>query len=87
MKCNVFYIGESARTVKIRISEHINNILRFGRNLNDSLINIDKFQSIALLFNESFYVLSKDFRFYTFESDINNTEFRKSIQADLIILF
>jgi hypothetical protein len=85
-KCNYFYIGESGRTVKDRIYEHLRNIKNFNYNIINSLININD-TCIAEHFNKKGHNLLIDFKFCIFESKVTNTEIRKSIETDLINLF
>ena len=87
LKCNCFYIGESSRLVKDRIKEHLNSIKKFKINLNESLINISGKTEIAIHFNKSGHNLNEDFKFYIFETKLNNNEIRRSIETDLINLF
>jgi hypothetical protein len=86
-KCNVFYVGESGRLVKDRISDHIRNIKKFGKNLSKSLIDFDKQSEIAKHFNLNGHDINIHFRFFIFEKDLINSEIRKSIETDLINIF
>ena len=86
-KCNLFYIGESGRSVKARLSEHLSNIKRFGKNLNNSLISFNSQSEVAIHFNESGHSYQEDFSFFIFKSNIFDDSIRKSIEIDLINFF
>ena len=86
-KCNCFYIGESGRSVKERISEHLSNIKSFNKNLLNSIIKLNENSLVAQHFNFLGHNLEEDFRFLIFESNVTNTTIRKSIETDLINLF
>ena len=85
LKCDCLYIGETSRSIKTRILEHLRNIKKFGNNLEYSLANINKFQEIAIHFNERGHP-QNDFKFCVFEANVTNNEIRKSIETDLINL-
>lgn len=87
LKCKHFYIGESGRKVKDRLDEHLKNIINFKKDLNNSLINLDKCSETAIHFNLSGHDIKKDFRFCIFENNVNNKEIRRSIETDLMHLF
>ena len=61
--------------------------MKFKINLNESLINISNKTEIAIHFNKSGHNLNEDFKFYIFETKLNNNEIRRSIETDLINLF
>jgi hypothetical protein len=82
--CNCFYIGESIRSVKDRISEHIRNIKKFKKNIIRSLINNNS--EVAEHFNLKNHSLD-NFKFIIFEKGVINNEIRKSIETDLINIF
>ena len=86
-KCNEFYIGESGRSVKERISEHINNIKRFQKNIRKALIDLDKMSEVAVHFSLSGHHLDKHFKFCIFENNLINNNIRLSIETDVINLF
>ena len=78
-KCNnYFYIGESSRSVKERISEHINNIKKF--------IPYEKrVNSVSIHFNLLNHTLN-DFSFIIYEKDLEDT-IRFNLEAQMIHLF
>ena len=86
-KCSSFYIGESGRKVSERMYEHLNNIKKFKKDLINSIILIDKLSEVAVHFNRSGHIIERDFRFCIFESNLINSEIRKSIETDLINIF
>ena len=86
-KCNVFYIGESERSVNKRMSEHINNIVTFGKNLAKSIINFDKKSEIAIHFNSTGHNYLEHFKYLIFENNVNNKIIRRSIETDLMNIF
>jgi len=67
--------------------EHLNNIKKFKKNLIKSIILIDKLSEVAVHFNRTGYIIERDFRFCIFESNLINSEIRKSIETDLINIF
>ena len=77
----------SSRTVMIRITEHLRNIRSFTKNISKSLINLDRISEVAVHFNLNGHKLTRDFKFFIFESNVNNSIIRKSIETDLINLF
>jgi len=83
----MYYIGESSRRVKDRISEHLRNIKSFNKDIIKSLINIDKKSEVAIHFNKTGHIIDYDFKFFVFEAGVSNNEIRKSIETDLINLF
>ena len=87
MKCKLFYIGESERSVKKRIGEHINKITFFKKNIMNSLIDFDRQSEVAIHFNQTGHNYIDDFRFCIFESNVINKEIRRSIETDLINIF
>jgi len=87
IKCNVFYIGESERSVNKRMSEHINSIVTFGKNLAKSIINFDKKSEIAIHFNRTGHNYLEHFKYLIFENNVNNKIIRRSIETDLINIF
>ena len=72
IKCSLcpffFYIGESERSVKKRIGEHINKIIFFKKNIMNSLIDFDRQSEVAIHFNQTGHNYIDDFRFCIFVS-------------------
>jgi len=87
MKCKLFYIGESERSVKKRIGEHINKIIFFKKNIMNSLIDFDRQSEVAIHFNQTGHNYIDNFRFCIFETNVINKEIRRSIETDLINIF
>jgi hypothetical protein len=79
-KCNLFYIGESGRSAKVRLSEHLNNIdnyIKFGSHLTE----------VSSHFGQHNHDKNKDISFSILRKDVSDTFKRKSIEADLINVF
>ena len=85
-KCNLFYIGESYRSAKIRILEHLKSIKKFKDNLGKSLCNYYKCSEVSIHFNIIGHKI-EDFYFYLFKSNLNSDLIRKSTETDLINFF
>jgi hypothetical protein len=77
-KCNYFYIGESSRTVKERLNEHVYYIKSF-------IPYIKNFKSTSIHFNLKGHNLS-DFSFYIFSKDLVDDTYRFHIEAKLIYI-
>ncbi len=86
-RCKVFYIGESSKTVKERILQHLNDIKRFTKKLNISLINFDYCSPVATHFSDINHIVEKDFNFVVFNKDFKDELTRKSVESDLINIF
>ena len=84
-KCQVFYIGESGRSAKIRFKEHLRNIKYFINNTDICLSNFDKQSEIAKHFCEKNHVILNDLKFMIIKKDLQTKE-RKSMETDLINL-
>jgi hypothetical protein len=84
-KCSIFYIGESSRTVSIRLNEHIKNIQRFRDNLEKYIATLSSTSETAIHFNRKGHSLN-DFRFAVFDINLDD-EKRWSTETDLINLF
>jgi hypothetical protein len=85
-RCNIFYIGESSRTVKLRIGEHIKGIVNFQKNLQNHLANLSNCSETAIHFNLRGHCLENDFEFNIFNCDLDD-ETRWSTETDLINIF
>jgi hypothetical protein len=89
-KCSKIYIGQSGRTVKIRIAEHINKIKYFSKiKSNSSLFNsqLSKTKDSEILyrhFNSNGCTLN-NFKFQVFISNIVN--YRLRLESDLMYIF
>lgn len=86
-KCKLYYIGESSKTARIRLSQHINTIKNFHKNLDVSLSNFDNLSPVACHFAEPGHILENHFRFLIYKKDIVDDTTRKSVECDLINLF
>ena len=78
--CNSFYIGQSSRTVKLRLNEHINGIKRLDRNMDKHV------SDTAIHFTSSNHILEEHFRFVVYDTDLADSV-RFSAETDLINLF
>ena len=79
IKCKCFYVGETERTIRKRIIEHLSKIrsfLKYGINKNE----------VSLHFGNESHSVNRDFKFVIFKNDLLR-EARKSIEADLINIF
>ncbi len=77
MKCKKIYVGETSKSAKIRISQHLNSIKNF--------IPYLKVKSeVADHFNLKDHKVEIDFRFCIFKNDINSKSERTSIEADIM---
>jgi hypothetical protein len=79
-KCNTSYIGETRRTVKTRIQEHINSIKNYK-------LFKKRPTEVALHFNQEDHDYTKDMKFAILRIDIENMTKRKSYENDLINIF
>ena len=80
IKCNVFYIGETSKSLRIRIGQHINGIKRF--------VPIFKPENeVADHFNLVGHVLNRDFKVCIFKDKLKELSIRRSVELDLIYLF
>ena len=86
-KCNFYYIGESSKSARVRITQHIYTINNFSKYLDKSLGNFDQRSPVAAHFAESGHILENHFSFFIFQKDIIDNDIRKSKEADLINLF
>lgn len=85
-KCNLFYIGETSKNCKTRISQHLNSISRFKKNIVKSLENFESNSEIANHFGRADHGIH-DFVFAIFKSNLFDDSIRKSVEAELINLF
>jgi hypothetical protein len=77
IKCNLFYVGETSDTLKTRISQHLNHILKFKP--------YEKYhdKEVARHFRRDKHKLS-DFKVCVFRTDLSDTKLRKYLELDLI---
>jgi len=73
--CNVFYIGETGKKVKVRIFQHIKNIVNF--------IPFSRASEVAEHFNRKGHNLHRDFRFCIFDSNRSTKEERLDCETDV----
>ncbi len=85
-RCARYYIGESKRKAKLRINEQLNNIKRFQNNYDITLSKLDSTTETATHFNTNGHEFEKDFKFYIFKKNLNDSE-RFSTETDLINFF
>jgi hypothetical protein len=76
--CNKFYVGESGKTAKIRIAQHLYNINSFKPFNNTT--------EIGFHFNLRGHNLIQHFRFAVIVKNIESKESRLSIETDLIYI-
>jgi hypothetical protein len=76
-KCNLFYVGETSDTLKARISQHLNHILKFKP--------YEKYhdKEVARHFRRDKHKLS-DLKVCVFRADLSDTKLRKYLELDLI---
>ena len=76
-KCNLFYVGETGDTLKTRISQHINHILKFKP--------YEKYhdKEVARHFRRDKHKLS-DLKVCVFRTDLYEIQTRKYLELDLI---
>jgi hypothetical protein len=80
IKCNLFYIGETKNSLKIRFIQHLNNIMKF--------IPFERYHDkvVPLHFRRNNHKIS-DIKICVFKSEFNNEKDRKEQELDLINLF
>ena len=92
VKCNLLYIGQTSRTISIRLKEHLAKI-KYAQNLNSNNHN-QIFQNFLVKNQDcyNFYKhfslnhnINKDLNFQIFVSNCNF--YRLRLETDLIILF
>jgi len=80
IKCKVFYIGETSKSLRIRINQHLNCIKRF--------VPYFKLENeLAVLFRTIGHNIPNDFRVCVFQDNLIETSQRRSVEMDLIFLF
>ena len=81
LRCNIFYIGETEKTLSFRISQHINHINKFKcfKKYHD--------KEVANHFNLKGHKITDHFRCCVFNSGFFNAEKRKSAEMDLVNFF
>ena len=84
-KCSLYYIGETSKSAKIRISRHLNSISSFSKNINFNLSNFDHCSPVGEHFSRNDHSLDH-FSFFIFQKNIEDNVKRKSIENNLINL-
>lgn len=84
-KCMSLYIGESKKSVKERISQHLYSIKYFNKNIDKSLSNFDNCAPVAEHFARRDHSLSY-FSFAVFQKGLVDIDIRRSVECDLINL-
>ena len=88
-KCNVFYVGETGRTITARMAEHIYRIKYYSKIINDSELSKKFFNNNT----DSFYIykhfslnheIDLDFSFQIFIKDL--VHYRERLESDLIYI-
>ena len=82
--CCSFYIGETAREIRIRIKEHLLNISKLNKDLRKSISFVNSNSEVAHHFNLKNNFIDKHFSFTVFMSNVIDNERRKSIETDII---
>jgi hypothetical protein len=82
--CNAFYIGETARSVKTRIKEHLSNIKKLNKDIRRSISFVNSNSEVAHHFNLKNHLIHLHFSYTVFMSDVTDNDKRKSIEIDLI---
>ena len=80
IKCDMFYIGETSKSLLIRINQHLNAIKRF-------IPYFKKENEIAVHFRSVGHNIPNDFRVCVFRDNLIDTTIRRSVEMDLILLF
>ena len=80
LRCKVFYIGETSKSLNVRISQHLNGIKRFI-----PYLNIEN--EVAQHFRKIGHIIQHDFRVSVFKDKLEDTTIRRSVEMDLIFLF
>lgn len=90
IKCKKFYIGETSRTISIRIKEHLSRIkktmeIKDNQDYLDSFLK-NNFSSSLLYKHFAFdHNISQDLRFQVFINNI--VKFRLRLETDLMFIF
>jgi hypothetical protein len=81
VKCNLFYIGETSKSLKVRIKQHLDSILKF--------IPFKKYQDkeVAKHFNLHGHNYLSDFKCCVFKCDLLETDKRQACEYDLVKVF
>ncbi|CAF0778789.1 unnamed protein product [Brachionus calyciflorus] len=79
IKCNEFYIGETSKTLRTRIYQHLYSIKKFRLFLDENVLGYH--------FRSSKHNIYTDFRTCIFKKGFSSDFNRKSIEADLIQFF
>jgi hypothetical protein len=85
-KCRMFYVGQTKRSVKSRINEHLLSIINFKKRLNTSIANYSNLNEISRHFNKNRHSLN-DFCFFVFKAELSDDNLRFSTESDVINLF
>jgi hypothetical protein len=80
VRCRIFYVGETSKAIKIRITQHLNGIKRFIPYFNPE-------NEVALHFRKIGHNIPNDFRVCAFKDKLVDTAQRRSVEMDLIFLF
>ncbi|CAF1047539.1 unnamed protein product [Brachionus calyciflorus] len=71
-KCSVFYIGESSKSLKVRISQHLNGIKRF-------VPYVKTKNEVADHFRRKGHILNNHFKVCIFKKNLVDTQMRRNI--------
>ena len=75
--CNHFYVGQTSKSARVRLNQHLNAILKFKPFVHYT-------NEVGQHFNLKGHNYLRDFRFYIFTDNIQDTHRRLSIETDLI---
>ena len=75
--CNIFYVGQSSKSARVRINQHIKAIINFKPFVNNT-------NEVGYHFNLKGHNYKRDFRFFIFNDKIIDKFKRLSIETDLI---
>ena len=80
LRCEMYYIGQTGRSFKMRFNEHIRNIHSFK--------NLKKFNTeVSIHFNKKGHDYNRHIKFCIFNKNIDLLSDRLSMEADLINIF
>ncbi|CAF1078402.1 unnamed protein product [Brachionus calyciflorus] len=80
LRCKVFYIGETSKSLYVRIRQHLNGIKRFI-----PYLNIEN--EVAQHFRKIGHIIQHDFRVCVFKDKLEDIKIRRAVEMDLILLF
>jgi predicted GIY-YIG superfamily endonuclease len=79
VKCNIYYIGESSRTLRERLSEHLNKIKNYAL-FKDKPNETE----VSLHFSSTKHSIKDDLRINVLRKNISDNYIRKNMEMDLL---